>query len=144
METIMNFRTLAALVVAFVGLAAFPVSASAATAYTTTTLNVRSGPGPGYARVATLPAGHRVTVFDCEGSWCSIRAAGIRGWASANYLDRAYVSRPIIMQPQIVIRPPHHRPHWSHRPHRPHRPRPPRPPRPHKPQCKIAPGFSCK
>nr|WP_292717471.1 SH3 domain-containing protein [Mesorhizobium sp.] len=70
---------LAALVLAFVGLAAFPVSASAATAYTTGTLNVRSGPGPGYARIATLPAGHRVTVIDCQGSWCAIRAAGIRG-----------------------------------------------------------------
>ncbi|CCV04833.1 SH3 type 3 domain protein [Mesorhizobium metallidurans STM 2683] len=131
----MNFRMLAALVVALAGWAAFPASASAATARTTTTLNVRSGPGPGYARVATLPAGQRVTVFGCEGSWCSIRAAGIRGWASSNYLDRVRAVRPIVVQPQIIIRPPHYRPH---------RPNKPRPPRPNKPQCKIAPGFSCK
>ncbi|WP_367218901.1 SH3 domain-containing protein [Mesorhizobium sp.] len=136
METIMNFRMLTALVLAFVGLAAFPISASAATAYTTGTLNVRSGPGPGYARIATLPAGHRVTVIDCQGSWCAIRAAGIRGWASANYLDRVYVSRPIVVRPHIIVRPPHYRPHRPHRPHKPHRPRPGK--------CKIAPGFACK
>jgi uncharacterized protein YraI len=105
MGTIMNFRMLAALVLAFVGLATFPISASAATAYTTGTLNVRSGPGPGYARIATLPAGYRVTVFGCEGSWCSIRAAGIRGWASSNYLDRVY-ARPIVVRPHIIVRPP--------------------------------------
>lgn len=114
------------LIAAFVGLAAFPVSASAATAHTTTSLNVRSGPGPGYARVATLPAGHRVTLFHCEGSWCAIRTGGISGWASSSYLDRSYVVRPVIVQPHIVIRPPHYRPHRPHRP--PHRPE-----RPHKP-----------
>ncbi|WP_296736040.1 SH3 domain-containing protein [Mesorhizobium sp.] len=140
----MNFRMLAALIVAFVGLAVFPVSASAATlAHATTSLNVRSGPGAHYARVATLAAGQQVTLLHCEGSWCSIRVGGIHGWANANYLDRTHVVRPVIVQPRIIIRPPHHHhrpPHWHHRPpHKPHKPQ-----RPHKPQCKIAPGFPCK
>ncbi|CDX23422.1 SH3 type 3 domain protein (fragment) [Mesorhizobium plurifarium] len=81
----MNFRMFLALIGALVGLAAFPASASAATvAHTTTSLNVRSGPGTHYARIATLPAGHRVELYHCEDSWCSIRAAGIHGWASAS------------------------------------------------------------
>jgi uncharacterized protein YraI len=135
----MNFRMFATLVVAVIGALALPVAASAATvAHTTTSLNVRSGPGPNYARIATLPAGQRVTLFHCEGSWCSIRAGGLHGWASSTYLDRVYVARPIIVQPRVIIRPPHYRPHRPHRPHK------PRPPRPHKPQCRIAPGFPCK
>jgi uncharacterized protein YraI len=138
----MKFRTLAALIVGLVGLAALPATASAATvAHTTTSLNVRSGPGTHYARVATLPAGQTVTLFHCEGSWCSISAGAIHGWASASYLDRAHVVRPIIVQPRIIVRPPHHhRPHWPNRPHKPNSP----PHKPHKPQCKIAPGFPCK
>ncbi|WP_051333931.1 SH3 domain-containing protein [Mesorhizobium sp. WSM3224] len=139
----MNFRMFLALIAALFGLTAFCVSASAASiAHTTTSLNVRSGPGAHYARIATLPAGQRVELFHCEDSWCSIRAAGIHGWASAGYLERSHIVRPVIVQPRIVIRPPHyrpHRPHWP--PHKPHRPRPPKP---HKPQCKIAPGFPCK
>ncbi|SFO47732.1 Uncharacterized conserved protein YraI [Mesorhizobium sp. NFR06] len=132
----MNFRMFFALIAALVGLAAFCVSASAATvAHTSTSLNVRSGPGAHYARIATLPAGQRVTLYHCEGSWCSIRAAGIHGWASASYLERSHVVRPVIVQPQIVIRPPYYHPHRPYRP---------RPPKPHKPQCKIAPGFPCK
>ncbi|RUU71273.1 SH3 domain-containing protein [Mesorhizobium sp. M2C.T.Ca.TU.009.01.2.1] len=135
----MNFRMFLALIGALVGLAAFPAPASAATvAHTTTSLNVRSGPGAHYAKIATLPAGQRVTLNLCQGSWCSINAAGIHGWASANYLERSHVVRPVIVQPRIVVRPPHYRPHWPHKPQR------PRPPKPHKPQCKIAPGFPCK
>lgn len=138
----MNFRMSLALIAALLGLTAFSASASAATvAHTTTSLNVRSGPGAHYARIATLPAGQRVTLYHCEDSWCSIHAAGVHGWASANYLERSHVVRPVIVQPQIVIRPPHYRPHRPHWPHKPHRPRPPKP---HKPQCKIAPGFPCK
>ncbi|CDX46891.1 SH3 type 3 domain protein [Mesorhizobium plurifarium] len=141
----MNFRMFLALIGAFVGLAALSAPASAATvAHTTTSLNVRSGPGAHYAKIATLPAGHRVELYHCEDSWCSIRAAGIHGWASASYLERSQVVRPVIVQPHIVIRPPHYRPHRPHWSHKPHRPRPPKPPRPHKPQCKIAPGFPCK
>ncbi|WP_217573178.1 SH3 domain-containing protein [Mesorhizobium sp. GbtcB19] len=138
----MNFRMFMALIAAFLGLAVFSTSASAATvAHTTTSLNVRSGPGAHFARIATLPAGQRVTLSHCEDGWCSIRAAGLHGWASASYLERSHVVRPIIVQPQIVIRPPHYRPHRPHWPHKPHRPRPPKP---NKPQCKIAPGFPCK
>ncbi|MDX8531546.1 SH3 domain-containing protein [Mesorhizobium sp. VK25A] len=138
----MNFRMFLALIAALVGLTAFSVSASAAAvAHTTTSLNVRSGPGARYAKIATLLAGQRVTLYQCEGSWCSIRAAGIQGWASANYLERSHVLRPVIVQPRIVVRPPHYRPH---KPHWPHKPQRPRPPKPHKPQCKIAPGFPCK
>ncbi len=121
---------------------AFAAPAMAASARTTGDVNVRTGPGTGYARVGTLPAGTRVDLRGCEDNWCNVRGAGLGGWVSANYLTN-YVGRPpaVVIQPRIVVRPPHYRPpHWNRPPHRP-RPPKPRPPRPG--NCKIAPGFPC-
>ncbi|UDL89724.1 SH3 domain-containing protein [Mesorhizobium sp. PAMC28654] len=137
----MRFRLL--LCIATILAAIFGTSAAAFAygAHTTTNLNVRSGPGAGYHKVATLPAGARVNVLGCQPGWCNIHHGGVRGWVSAGYLQRAHVVHP----PVIIVRPPHHRPpHWQHRPphHRPPHHRPPHKPRPGK--CKIAPGFSCK
>lgn len=64
-------------------------SAWAATAYTTTNINVRSGPGTSYSAVDVLPAGARVEIDSCRGSWCLVYNRGIEGWVSANYLDNA-------------------------------------------------------
>lgn len=60
----------------------------AATAYATTNVNVRSGPGPGYRQVDVLRAGERVNVDRCRGSWCYVIKSGPDGWVSANYLSR--------------------------------------------------------
>lgn len=136
----MRFRFL--LLIATLMAAVFGTSAAAFAygAHTTTNLNVRTGPGAGYAKVGTLPAGFRVNVAGCQPGWCRIHGGGVSGWVSSGYLDRAHVVRP----PVVIVRPPHHRPpHWHKPPH--HRPphhRPPHKPRPGK--CKIAPGFSCK
>jgi uncharacterized protein YraI len=133
----MRFRFL--LVVATILAAVFGSSAAAFaySAHTSTNLNVRSGPGAGYAKVGTLPAGFRVNVTGCQPGWCRIRGGGVSGWASAGYLERSQVVRP----PIIIVRPPHRPPHW-HKPHRPPHHRPPHRPRPGK--CKIAPGFPCR
>ncbi|HTO26985.1 MAG TPA: SH3 domain-containing protein [Devosia sp.] len=73
------------------------LSASAAFAQpgiATGAVNVRTGPGTGYAKVGTLSAGELVDVKQCQGSWCFVdRNSGTDGWASANYL------KPVDAQP---------------------------------------------
>ena len=136
----MIFRRLVTTVALLAGMVALPVVAMAADAYTTGNVNVRTGPGTGYAKVGTLYEGTRVDLRGCESNWCNIRGDGLRGWVSANYLSD-YVGRPpaVVVAPTIVVRPPHYRPpHWN----RPPKPRPPRP-RPPGAHCKIAPGFPC-
>ncbi|MEI4480643.1 MULTISPECIES: SH3 domain-containing protein [unclassified Phyllobacterium] len=113
-------------------------AAHAANAFTTANVNLRTGPGTSYGRVATLAPGVRVEVLTCQSNWCRVGRQGIRGWVSASYLEHARAERPVIVRP-IIVRPRYHRvrpPYHGHRPpHRPHRPRP---------NCKIAPGFSCR
>lgn len=107
-----------------------PLSANAQTAHTTQDVNLRTGPGTEYERVATLAAGIRVEILKCQTSWCRVSGQGIRGWVSANYLDRAVVVKPIVVvRPIIIVRP-----HIGHRPL----------PRPRRPNCKIAPGIPCR
>jgi len=63
------------------------LAASAAPGIATGAVNVRTGPGTGYAKVGTLAAGEIVDVKQCQGSWCFVdRASGTDGWASKNYL----------------------------------------------------------
>lgn len=111
-------------------------SAFAAPAIATGNVNVRSGPGTGYARVDTLRRGERVDVQQCRGSWCFVEKRGPDGWVSASYLSRGGNpgwdndddwDRP----PQWNPRPPRP-PHWNPGPPRPPHwnPGPPRPPRP--------------
>ena len=64
-------------------------------------VNVRTGPGTGYAKVGTLSAGELVDVKQCQGSWCFVdRNAGTDGWASANYLQPA-AAQPTPSEPDI-------------------------------------------
>jgi len=51
-------------------------------------VNLRVGPGTGYARIATVPAGARVEILRCSG-WCEVIHAGRRGWVSGAYVARA-------------------------------------------------------
>lgn len=56
----------------------------------TGSVNVRTGPGTGYAKVGTLQAGEYVDVKQCQGSWCFVdRNGGNDGWVSKNYLAAA-------------------------------------------------------
>jgi len=75
------------------GLAALALVATTATAFAapavaTGNVNVRSGPGTGYARVDVLQRGQPVDVVQCRGSWCYVEKPGPDGWVSANYLSR--------------------------------------------------------
>ena len=45
--------------------------------------DVRKGPNPGDVVVATVPAGHRVTVLEMSGAGARIRSAKVNGWVPA-------------------------------------------------------------
>ena len=133
----MSNKLLSAILIS-IGLFAWPASASADVGYTTGNVNLRTGPGTHYARVGTLSEGTRINVLGCQPSWCHVATQGVRGWLSANYVQRTRVvviQRPVVIRPAIVVRPPYHYGH-GYRP----RPKPNRP----RPNCKIAPGFPCR
>jgi uncharacterized protein YraI len=79
---------------AALALMATTAGAFAAPAYSTSNVNVRSGPGTGYRAIDTLRRGERVEVEYCRGSWCFVQKSGPDGWVSASYLDRGRPSRP--------------------------------------------------
>lgn len=103
-------------------------AATAAPAYVTSNVNVRSGPGTGYAIVDALRRGEQVDVQQCRGSWCYVEKRGPDGWVSANYLERG--GRPGWNDDYWQPAPPPP-PVWNPRPPRPPvwgNPYPPRPP----------------
>ncbi len=57
------------------------------------TVNLRSGPGTAYARIATIPHGARVDVLSCA-RWCEVVYRGYRGWASAAYIAQQTAPPP--------------------------------------------------
>ncbi|MET3924683.1 SH3 domain-containing protein [Devosia sp. 2618] len=124
---------------AALALIATTAAAMAAPAYATSNVNVRSGPGTGYAAIDTLRRGEQVDVQQCQGSWCYVIKNGPDGWVSANYLDRAGGGwqpdpRPPVWNPAPpprppVWNPPPRPPVWNPNPRPPHwNPNPPRPP----------------
>ncbi len=66
-------------------------SGSSATVQTkSTALNVRSGPGTSYSRVAALPKGEGVIVLSSSGGWSRILYHGTKtGYVSTQYLSEA-------------------------------------------------------
>ena len=68
-------------------------SALAAPGVAKGSVNLRTGPGTNYARIATIPAGARVNVLRCP-RWCEVVYAGRKGWASAAYIARGNVVVP--------------------------------------------------
>lgn len=72
---------------AVLGLAALAPAAQAVEAVATTWLNVRSGPGGGFAVVTTLAPNTAVNVTECQDNgWCYVEHAGPGGWVSSTYL----------------------------------------------------------
>lgn len=54
-----------------------------------TPLNIRSGPGPEYPVIGSIPTNGQATVMGCiEGSlWCQITYNGAQGWAYSQYMQ---------------------------------------------------------
>lgn len=126
-----------------VGLAALIVlgttaASLAATAYATTNVNVRTGPGPGYAQVDVLRTGEQVEIDRCRGSWCYVIKRGPDGWVSASYLSRGgggYYDDDDYYDDDFYIPPPR-------RPHRPYPVYPVYPRYPHSSACFGGPNAS--
>ena len=73
-----------------------PAVAFAVPATVTATVNVRSGPGVNYGRLAALPVGLRVDAGPCRGRWCQVNSGGYRGWVSARFISfGGYVRGPV-------------------------------------------------
>jgi len=80
-------------------------TAAATPARVTSNLNLRSGPGPKYGVVASLPAGAVVDVHDCGASWCRVIWGARQGFVSRVYLamagggdgEPAYVEGPPVV-----------------------------------------------
>lgn len=75
--------------VALLALGVFSASAAqAANAIVTTNLNVRTGPGTGYAILGSIPSRAPVNVQGCTSGygWCQVNYGRLSGWASSRYL----------------------------------------------------------
>lgn len=86
-------RTLLAIASAALLLLGGTAAASAATAYASAAVNVRSGPGTSYPVVDTLRRGERVEIDYCRGVWCAVSKSGPDGWVNANYLTQDHRPR---------------------------------------------------
>ena len=64
-------------------------STSTTTKYVTPSngLNVRKGPGTSYSKIATLSKGTEVTVYLTSNGWSKIKANGVEGYVSSEYLS---------------------------------------------------------
>lgn len=61
------------------------------TAYATTDLNLRAGPGPQYEVIDVIPGQQGAEVEGCleTGDWCKVSYDGTEGWAYGAYLSAA-------------------------------------------------------
>lgn len=53
---------------------------------TTANLNMRTGPGTGYAVITVIPKGSQVTVNGYSGDWAKVTYSGRNGYAHSSYL----------------------------------------------------------
>ena len=76
---------------------ALPDMALAANGSTTGSVNMRTGPGVSYPRIAVIPRGAAVTIRGCvrDSRWCDVSWRGWNGWVSARYLAWIRYSQPI-------------------------------------------------
>jgi uncharacterized protein YraI len=133
----MSLRSLTLVAGLLAGLA-IPTLAHAA--YTTASVNIRSGPGTQYYVVGTAPPGAWIGVHSCLSRWCSVTYAGVTGWMSSAYISYArrapyyapkpYVYRPL-PPPPVYYYPPPYAPRYYPPPYPRRYPPPPPVYRPH-------------
>lgn len=78
--------------------------ASAATLATaTTSLNIRTGPGPEYPVVGAIPGKGQATVSGCiEGSlWCQVSYNGKQGWAYSQYMTGMAGGQAVVVSQSV-------------------------------------------
>lgn len=86
--------------------AAMATASPAASAVTTATVNLRAGPGSGYAVIVAVPASQPVVVSGCVAgrAWCDAAWGGYRGWVSSAYIR--YAGAYVAPAPVVVYQPP--------------------------------------
>lgn len=97
-------RKTATLLAAVAALAAVSPPASAATLATaTTSLNIRTGPGPEYPVIGAIPDKGQGTVTGCiAGSlWCQVTYNGKQGWAYSQYMTASAGGQTIIVSQTV-------------------------------------------
>jgi uncharacterized protein YraI len=70
-------------------------AAAAVDAYTSTSLNMRAGPGGNYPVIGRISARAPVDIRGCTNNmqWCDVSAAGFRGWVAGQRLNTRYRNR---------------------------------------------------
>lgn len=79
--------------------------AAAAPAVAEADLNVRAGPGTGYAVVGVVADGETVDVLNCGGSWCQVAFDGGTGYANGSYLVMEGVAESYVTPPSVYVEP---------------------------------------
>ncbi|GIV81963.1 MAG: hypothetical protein KatS3mg051_1317 [Anaerolineae bacterium] len=81
-------------------------------------LNVRSGPGIGYARIVAIPRGTLMTLLarTADSSWVKVLlASGVQGWVNSGYIapSAPLTSLPVegVVVPAAATAAAHHLPH---------------------------------
>ncbi|UWF59009.1 SH3 domain-containing protein [Brucella sp. 2716] len=80
-----------------------PAIASAAPAVVSASVNVRSGPGAHFTRLAAIPAWTRVNAGPCRNGWCRIGNGSRYGWISARYVRFAGYAGGYAAQPPATV-----------------------------------------
>ena len=72
-----------------------------------TPLNIRSGPGPQYSVIGSIPDRGQATVTGCiQGSlWCQVAYNGTQGWAYSQYLTATLSGRSIAVAESVSALP---------------------------------------
>ncbi len=97
-------RKIATLLAAATALATVALPASAATQATaTTSLNIRTGPGPEYPVTGAIPQKGQATVTGCiQGSlWCQVTYNGKQGWAYSQYMTGMATGQPVAVNQTV-------------------------------------------
>ncbi len=59
---------------------------SANAAQTSGAVNLRTGPGVGYERIVSIPAGAQIDVYSCSANWCQVTWRTWSGYVAARYI----------------------------------------------------------
>ena len=96
-------RTIFVSALALGAVVAVPASAEmVATAMTP--LNVRSGPGPEYGIIDTIPDRGQTTIIGCirDSLWCQVSHKGRQGWAYSQYLTARLSGRSLAVAERLT------------------------------------------
>jgi uncharacterized protein YraI len=102
-----------------------PAVAHAYTTYTNSAVNLRAGPGTGFASYGLLAPGASVNVRYCQAGWCRASSYLGSGWVASSYLGggpRMYPRPYPYYRPYAYGPRPYYRPYSFYRPYPYYRP----------------------